>query len=1811
MRAAPLRRPSTLLLPALALVVLAVVAGFALGVWAPPADSAQAQAGQTVPADWPLAPDGIEPGDSFRLLFVTSSTRNASSTDIADYNAHVRDAAGGNDSLKSFKGRFTALISTSSVNVKDNTGTTGAGVPVHWLGGDKVADDYADLYDGDWDSASGKTEIGGGYTGLVWTGGSRTGETSGQRYAGASEVRLGDLGDTTLALSSPNAKPATDGYPLYALSPVITVAEPEPEPTATPTPQPTATPTPTPTPQPEPTPTPQPEPAHVAPTITAGPTITSSPASGDTYGGGETIVVEATFSEAVTVTGDVRVRLAVGERQRWARYDHSKQDGTVLVFAYKVKKVDADADGVSIGANQLLLRGGTIQDADGNAAGLEHSALADQSGHKVDGSQETAPAEGQQQSPPASNRPPQFATENATRSVNEDAAIGANVGAAITATDADGDALTYALTGSDAFAINSGTGQITVKAALDYEITASHSLTVSVSDGKNAAGDADATVDDTIAVTVSVDNVDEAGVVSLESSTDPPQSDGSLTASLSDPDGGVSGQTWSWQRSLDGTTWATIAGATAATYALTGADASHQVRAAAGYTDGHGAGKTAVSAAVGPVAGTVTVQQPEAQAQTLAGTIVAGVAKSNVADLSATSFHRNTFTACTGASCTPPLTGGVAAGTKIASVGMTVASDGQIDYDGTPLAASVVRVSVVRTDGTAAIRTATITVHHATVWSATLTVKDIGSDALGCINAGDQKCSSESNLTDDDFTYGGVTYTLTQLDQSITFLSIVFDGLTAPQVKTALSGLTLNVDGTALAFSALTPSRFTAAVGYWSYDPDPGWTAGQTVAVSLTAPGAPSPSGFAAHPRSANSVVLVWNKSSDATITGYQYRRKPKSSSETGYSAWTDLAGSDKDSFFGIVSGLRAVEYTFQVRAVDSAGGGAPSSEASATPKTVVNCAAATSTGQECEVAPDWPLIPSGVSGGESFRLMFVTSESTAATSTAISTYNTHAQDHAEHNPFLNSFSESFRALASTSAVGARANTLTRSGDKGNADPIYWVRGNKVADNYADMCDGRWDYTGQSGQYPRSENGATITSAGWEVWTGSTSVCAADTGNQLGAATATRGKPNTAGEELDSGGPQTNSGTKSLYAISPLLTVPPAPQVDSVLITSTPRAGTDNTYGIGDAIEVTFTFSKAITVTGKPRLRITVGSERRRADCARKGTTGDDVKKLVCRYTVAEGDADDNGVSVDAGRLTGNIKDADDNDAILTYTALADQSGHKVEAVKPVIEFPLAEPRAGSASTITLTDAGAGVEQYAAILVDGVSGSSTDCDTEAEVGSGNVIHLANAASPATYLYSIPAGSSGKRVCVYVVDAFGNVRSELWGTFIAAARPAVTPNTGTPRVTAVEIVSTPREDDTYGFYEYIEIVATFSSDKIEARGTPALQLHVGGTASDPTVRYADFTGVSEENKNQAIFKYEVVMGDKDADGIAIPANAITLPTASDYFLDPENNERAVVSSDALSANANHKVDGPMHFGQLKGINRYLRIPAVYDIHVLSRPASGDTYGRGETIRIAVDFDIAPAVDGAPTLVFMMGSETREAGYFTQSAWGDRLIFHYYVRHGDRDADGISIPENPVQVNEANRIYNSHNRVAARLTNPGLGDQSTDKVYVPDRIQGFAATPGSDSVTLSWTDPAACASPNCAYEFRYRAPGSNPYDHWWDERRSPWSDWTAVSSPYMVSGLLGDTWYDFEVRRRVTESGVTTIKAKDRARIIIETPQASGDRRSLEYYGFYNPYKHRSGDPVPNPSTWQGGSKCGTSCRDAGALWQRQWEEYQAR
>ena len=124
-----------------------------------------------------------------------------------------------------------------------------------------------------------------------------------------------------------------------------------------------------------------------------GASILSSPQEGETYGVGESIRAEVRFDEAVTVTGSPQLALTVGANTRQAAYG-SGSGTNALTFAYTVQPTDADTDGISVAATALALNGGSIVDSGGQSAGLGLGAhaLSAQSGHKVDGSVDRAPA---------------------------------------------------------------------------------------------------------------------------------------------------------------------------------------------------------------------------------------------------------------------------------------------------------------------------------------------------------------------------------------------------------------------------------------------------------------------------------------------------------------------------------------------------------------------------------------------------------------------------------------------------------------------------------------------------------------------------------------------------------------------------------------------------------------------------------------------------------------------------------------------------------------------------------------------------------------------------------------------------------------------------------------------------------------------------------------------------------------------------------------------------------------------------------------------------------------------------------------------------------------------------------------------------------------------------------------------------------------------------------------------------------------------------------------------------------------------------
>ena len=152
---------------------------------------------------------------------------------------------------------------------------------------------------------------------------------------------------------------------------------------------------------------------------------------------------------------------------------------------------------------------------------------------------------------------------------------------------------TWSLSGADAGALRiSSAGVLTFMAPPNYESPAdantdnTYMVMVNANDGTNDA---------MITVTITVTNEEEMGEVTLWAGADAltmaPQVGDTITGAVMDPDGGVTGESWQWAKTMTPDmmdSWMPITGATDAVYMVTAGDTGYHLRVMATYTDAAG-----------------------------------------------------------------------------------------------------------------------------------------------------------------------------------------------------------------------------------------------------------------------------------------------------------------------------------------------------------------------------------------------------------------------------------------------------------------------------------------------------------------------------------------------------------------------------------------------------------------------------------------------------------------------------------------------------------------------------------------------------------------------------------------------------------------------------------------------------------------------------------------------------------------------------------------------------------------------------------------------------------------------------------------------------------------------------------------------------------------------------------------------------------------------------------------------------------------------------------------------------------------------
>ncbi len=445
------------------------------------------------------------------------------------------------------------------------------------------------------------------------------------------------------------------------------------------------------------------------------------------------------------------------------------------------------------------------------------------------------------------------------------------------------------------------------------------------------------------------------------------------------------------------------------------------------------------------------------------------------------------------------------------------------------------------------------------------------------------------------------------------------------------------------------------------------------------------------------------------------------------------------------------------------------------------------------------------------------------------------------------------------------------------------------------------------------------------------------------------------------------------------------------------RSGADGTYGLGDEIKVAVEFSEEVHVTnteGDLSLLLSIGRHSREA--VFEGGSGTDT--LTFTYVVQAEDYDEDGISIGPTSLRGGvIEDEAGNEVDRTFAGRAADSRHKVDG----------SDSSGSRTPVSI------------VSTPGASGFyGLGDEIRIEVEFGEEVHVE--AGPPTLVLSIGehlrsatmTGGSGTDTLTfrYVVQTDdydddgistgpnplrGGTIQDVVGNDVDRSFVTLAADSGhkvdgvSPSLEEVRIVSTPANNDTYGWNEAIRVEVEFGEEVHVTTADLSLTLSIG-----EHLRAATY--VSGSGTDTLTFRYVVQSGDSDEDGISIGASALT----GDGIEDVAGNAVSP-TFDGLEADSDHKVDG---IG-----------PELTAVRFASTPDATGYYGLGDAIMIEVEFGEEVHVTSGEaelSLMLSIGQHLR-AATFVSGSGTDTLTFRYMVQAGDSDEDGISIGPSALQ------------------------------------------------------------------------------------------------------------------------------------------------------------------------------------------------------
>ena len=334
-------------------------------------------------------------------------------------------------------------------------------------------------------------------------------------------------------------------------------------------------------------------------------------------------------------------------------------------------------------------------------------------------------------------------------------------------------------------------------------------------------------------------------------------------------------------------------------------------------------------------------------------------------------------------------------------------------------------------------------------------------------------------------------------------------------------------------------------------------------------------------------------------------------------------------------------------------------------------------------------------------------------------------------------------------------------------------------------------------------------------------------------------------------------------------------------------------------------------------------------------------------------------------------------------------------------------------------------------------------------GADVVLTLASAVGRQTTFVRYTQPSTDNRL----VDPVGNAVATFADQYV---HPFDTSNTAAARVSGVSVVSDPGADDTYGPGDTVRVRVAFN-EAVHVAGSPRIAIDLD--PGDGGTRHAAYA--SGSGTTALVFTYGVVEPDVSTQGIAVLANTLELNggsirsapsiptpgagtgagtgvgTGAGTGTGTGTGAAAGLSHDGLAHDPAHKVDWQQSPPEASG-------PSVTGVTVSSRPADGDTYGDGDTIRVTVSFDEAVDVEGSPRLKIKMDPGYGEKWAAYESGGGtSALVFAHTVVEPNVSTAGIAVLADTLEAN-GGTVRSADTEEDADLSHDGLSHDPAHKV-----------------------------------------------------------------------------------------------------------------------------------------------------------------------